>query len=69
MIRIVLMTADAAVEYASYAQIGSSFNQFRHISWLAISYIISVTITQPLVCRVNVNQDPDYTDEIDRAVV
>lgn len=43
------MTADAAVEYASYFQIGSAFNQLRHVSWLTLAFVIMVTVTQPLV--------------------
>jgi hypothetical protein len=38
---IALMTADAAVEFASYFQIGSASNQLRHVSWLTLTYIIT----------------------------
>ncbi|KAF7595017.1 hypothetical protein BBP40_007618 [Aspergillus hancockii] len=37
------------VEFASYFQIGTSFGQFKHVVWLTISYVITVTVMQPLV--------------------
>jgi MFS family permease len=43
------MAADAAVEFASYFQIGSAFNELRHVSWLTLTYVITVTVSQPMV--------------------
>ncbi|CZT45235.1 uncharacterized protein RSE6_05529 [Rhynchosporium secalis] len=48
-----VMTADAAVEYASYIQIGSAFGQLRHVSWLTLTFVMVVTVVQPMYSRLS----------------
>jgi CheY-specific phosphatase CheX len=49
--RTVLMTADAALEIASYVQIGNEFGQLQNVSWLTVTYVIAVTIAHPVVSK------------------
>ena len=48
------MTADAAIEIASYVQIGNEFGQLQNVSWLTVTYVIAVTVAQPVVSKTKV---------------
>lgn len=45
------MTADAALEIASYVQIGNEFGQLQNVSWLTVTYVIAVTVAHPVVSK------------------